>query len=95
MQLGVWDDDKIAIVKGDDNVNKYESKPGIFRNTCKTCGAFVYKTAGPGFNVVPLGALEGGDAGAIKPTCHIFVADKGDQDVMFPNLPQHDEFPAS
>ena len=94
MQLGVWDDDKIAIVKGDDNVNKYESKPGIFRNTCKTCGAFVYKTAGPGFNV-PLGALEGGDAGAIKPTCHIFVADKGDQDVMFPHLPQHDEFPAS
>mmetsp|Transcript_8677 Transcript_8677/g.19472 ORF Transcript_8677/g.19472 Transcript_8677/m.19472 type:complete len:134 (-) Transcript_8677:130-531(-) len=91
MQLAVFADDKIEVTRGDENVNKYQSKPGIFRNSCKTCGAFVYKTGGKDFNVVPLGAMKG--APMIKPSCHIFVSDKGDQDVMFPELPQHDAFP--
>lgn len=43
MQLAVFADDKIEVTRGDENVNKYQSKPGIFRNSCKTCGAFVYK----------------------------------------------------
>ena len=33
-----------------------------------------------------------GDA-PVKPTCHIFVKDKGNQEIMFPELPQHQEFP--
>lgn len=94
MQLGVWDDDKISTTSkgGDDALIKYESKPGVFRNSCGTCGAFVVKTAGPGFNVVPLGALSGT---VVKPTCHIFVADKGNQSCFegVADLPQHDEFP--
>eukprot|EP00970_Alexandrium_tamarense_P016213 scaffold6263_cov192-Alexandrium_tamarense.AAC.18 len=49
------------------------------------------RTGGKDFNVVPLGAMKG--APMIKPSCHIFVSDKGDQDVMFPELPQHDAFP--
>jgi hypothetical protein len=87
MQLGVWDD--IQVLKGEDNLNKYEGMPGVFRNTCKTCGSFCYKVLGNGAKVAPLGTLDP----VVKPTCHIFVADKGNQDIMFPELPQHDGFP--
>lgn len=29
---------------------------------------------------------------SVKPTCHIFVGSKGDTDLSFPELPQHDAF---
>ena len=90
MQLGVFE--KLEVVKGDDQLIKFEAVEGskVFRNTCKICGSFCYKVLGDGSKVAPLGALSGN---AVKPTCHIFVADKGNQEVMFPELPQHDGFP--
>ena len=91
MQLGVWGSDKLKAVKGDDTLIKYESTSGTFRNACSKCGAFCYKVLGNGAKVAPLGALSGADP--IKPTCHIFVRHKGNQDIPFPELPQHDEFP--
>ncbi|GAX23013.1 hypothetical protein FisN_15Hh089 [Fistulifera solaris] len=90
MQLGVWSD--VEIIKGGDDLIGFEKTPGsgVVRNSCAKCGSFCYKIL-PSGKVAPLGALEGGPT--VKPTCHIFVADKGDQDVMFPELPQHDAFP--
>lgn len=90
MQLGVYKPENFQVIKGDDGLIKYESTPGVFRNSCKTCGAFCYKVLGNGAPVAPLGALSGE---VVKPTCHIFVADKGNQEVMFPELTQHDGFP--
>jgi hypothetical protein len=86
MQLGVWND--ITVLKGQDNLIKYSGSPEVYRNSCKTCGSFCYKLMGDGANVVPLGMLDP----VVKPTCHICVADKGNQDIMFPELPQHEGF---
>jgi hypothetical protein len=88
MQLGIFPN--FEVLKGDDQLIKYASTEGsVYRNSCKNCGSFCYKVLPDGAKVAPLGALEP----AIKPTCHIFVKDKGEQDVMFPDLPQHDAFP--
>ncbi|KAK1743334.1 hypothetical protein QTG54_005955 [Skeletonema marinoi] len=87
MQLGVFQN--FEVLKGDDQLIKYASTSGAFRNSCQNCGSFCYKVLPDGVKVAPLGALEP----KIKPTCHIFVKDKGSQDVMFPELPQHDAFP--
>lgn len=94
MHLGIFPNFKV--LKGDDNLIKYEHSEGIFRNSCRTCGSFCYKVAADGAKVAPLGALEGGPAGApaLKASCHIMCAHKGDNDIMFPEHPQHDEFPA-
>lgn len=90
MQLGVWPD--IQILNGKDDLIQFElnAGSGVVRHSCTKCGAFCYKIL-PSGKVAPLGALVGGSS--VKPTCHIFVADKGDQDIMFPELPQHDAFP--
>jgi hypothetical protein len=89
MQLGVFDD--LKIIKGEDSLIKYEGSSGVFRNSCSNCGSFCYKVLSNGAMVAPLGALEGDTV--VQPTCHIFVKDRGDQAIMFPELPQHDEFP--
>ncbi len=89
MQLGIFPG--FSVLKGDDGLMKYEASKGNFRNSCGKCGSYCYKVLADGAKVAPLGALKGGPV--IKPTCHIFAADKGDQDVMFPELPQHDAFP--
>lgn len=89
MQLGVWND--LKILSGEDDLIKYSGSSGVYRNSCNKCGSFCYKILGNGAKVAPLGALEGGPV--VKPTCHIFCKDKGDQEVMFPELPQHDAFP--
>lgn len=89
MQLGVWSPDHFKVLKGDDELIKYSSSGTVFRNSCSKCGSFCYKVLPDGNFVVPLGALDP----RVAPTCHIFVKDKGNQPVMFPELPQHDEFP--
>mmetsp|Transcript_114459 Transcript_114459/g.171154 ORF Transcript_114459/g.171154 Transcript_114459/m.171154 type:complete len:128 (-) Transcript_114459:166-549(-) len=88
MQLGIFPN--FEVVKGEDSLIKYESTKGVFRNSCGKCGAFCFKVLGDGSKVAPLGALSGDP---VKPTMHIFVADKGNQDIMFADLPQHDGFP--
>jgi len=90
MQLGVWSPDSFKVIKGDDELIKYASTDGkVYRNSCSNCGSFCYKVLPDGNFVAPLGALDP----LVKPTCHIFVKHKGNQPVMFPELPQHDEFP--
>lgn len=94
MQLGIFPDFKVVKGGGDDNLIGFKASPDseTTRYSCKKCGSFCYKVlGGGGGNVAPLGALTGGPV--VKPSCHIFVADKGDQVVMFPELPQHDAFP--
>lgn len=89
MQLGAFEN--FVVLKGDDTLISYEHNKGsgTYRKSCSKCGSFCYKTTASGANVVPLGTLDP----VVKPTCHIFVADKGNQEIMFPDLPQHDHFP--
>jgi hypothetical protein len=89
MQLGIFEN--FEVLKGDDSLIKYEhiKGGGVVRNSCSKCGSFCYKVLSNGAKVAPLGTLDP----VVKPTCHIFVAHKGNQEVMFPELPQHDEFP--
>jgi len=91
MQLGIFPE--LNVLKGADNLIAFKANPesATTRFSCKTCGSFCYKVLPDDAKVAPLGALEGGPV--VKATCHIFCADKGDQDVMFPELPQHDAFP--
>jgi hypothetical protein len=90
LQLGIFP--KLEVIKGEGDLLAFEKSPGsgVFRNSCKKCGSFCYKKIGADTLVAPLGALSGD---VIKPTCHIFVSDKGHQEIMFPELPQHQEFP--
>ena len=90
MQLAIFPE--LKVLQGSDNLIAYKADPTkeTIRHSCKTCGSFCYKLINGDTFVAPLGALEGD---VVKPTCHIFVADKGNQDVMFPELPQHDGFP--
>ena len=80
----------LEVLRGGDDLIRYEGSSGVFRNSCNKCGSFCYKQIGPDTLVAPLGALSGD---VVKPTCHIFVKDKGNQGIMFDDLPQHDEFP--
>eukprot|EP00281_Chroomonas_sp_CCMP1168_P024013 CAMPEP_0206231118 /NCGR_PEP_ID=MMETSP0047_2-20121206/10656_1 /ASSEMBLY_ACC=CAM_ASM_000192 /TAXON_ID=195065 /ORGANISM="Chroomonas mesostigmatica_cf, Strain CCMP1168" /LENGTH=126 /DNA_ID=CAMNT_0053654655 /DNA_START=26 /DNA_END=406 /DNA_ORIENTATION=- len=89
MQLGVWAPASFKVLKGDDSLIKYSGSANVFRNSCSKCGSFCYKILPDGNMVAPLGALDP----VVKPTCHIFCKDKGNQAVMFPELPQHDAFP--
>mmetsp|Transcript_41584 Transcript_41584/g.57871 ORF Transcript_41584/g.57871 Transcript_41584/m.57871 type:complete len:130 (+) Transcript_41584:72-461(+) len=90
MQLGVFP--KLEVMKGADDLIDFEANAGsnVHRFSCKKCGSFAYKKIGDDMLVAPLGALSGD---VIKPTCHIFVKHKGHQEIMFDDLPQHDEFP--
>jgi hypothetical protein len=91
MQLAIYD--SFEVIKGDEGLIAYEHTPGggTIRKACSKCGSFAYKILGTGAKVVPLGALSGDDA--VKPTCHIFCKHRGNQAIMFPELPQHDELP--
>jgi hypothetical protein len=93
MQLAGFPKDQFEILKGGEGLIVYAKNPdsGTVRYSCPKCGSFCYKDLGPDTRVVPLGALSGDTP--IKPTMHIFVGDKGNQDIMFPELPQHKGFP--
>ena len=89
MQLGIFEN--FAVLQGDDTLIKYENNKGsgVIRNHCSKCGSFCYKILGDGSKVAPLGTLDP----VVKPTCHIMVAHRGNQEIMFPELTQYDEFP--
>lgn len=91
MQLGIFEN--MEVLKGDDGLIEYENKPGsgTIRKSCSTCGSFCYKVIGGTTKVAPLGAMSGDEP--VKPTCHIFTEEKGSQQIMFPDLDQHDQFP--
>lgn len=90
MQLGIFPE--LKVLKGADNLIAYKTNPEkeTIRHSCKTCGSYCYKVIDGKTMVAPLGCLSGD---VVKPSCHIFCADKGNQAVMFPDLPQHDGFP--
>jgi hypothetical protein len=90
MQLAIFPE--LNVLKGEDNLLGFKLNPEgkSVRYSCKTCGSFCYKLLNGEVKVAPLGAMTGD---VVKPTCHIFVADRGNQEVFFPDLPQHDGFP--
>jgi hypothetical protein len=89
MQLGGWGGDNFVVLSGDDSLINYKSSASVTRHSCKNCGSFCYKSFANGTFVCPLGMLDP----VVAPTCHIYVASRGNQAIMFPELPQYDEFP--
>jgi len=87
MQLGVFPDFKV--LKGEDKLIKWTGNGTVFRYSCGTCGSFCYKAFEDGTMVAPLGSLEP----YVPPTCHIMVAHKGEQPIMFPELKQFENGP--
>jgi hypothetical protein len=88
MQLGIFMN--FEVLQGGDSLINYEHNKGsgVVRHNCSKCGSFCYKTLGKGPKAVPVGTLDP----VVKPVCNIFVAHRGNQEVMAPELPQYDEF---
>jgi hypothetical protein len=93
--LGIWTKMDISKGGGQDDIIKYvadEAKGGKnYRCSCSTCGSFCYGINREGnLYFVGLGGLEGGTS-AIKPAANIFVAHRGNQEILLPDLPQFEE----
>ncbi|KNC85974.1 hypothetical protein SARC_01878 [Sphaeroforma arctica JP610] len=92
-QVAGYTPEQFKLTKGEDNLIKYESAPSKFRHTCKTCGCMIYNILPNGLKVVPLGGINWADDGKpVVPNMHIFVGDKGLEDIT-DGLPQHESFP--
>ena len=81
----------VKVLQGGDSLINYEHSKGsgVVRHSCAKWGSFCNKTLGKGTKGVPLGTLDL----VVKPVCHIFVAHRDNQEIMFLELPQHDEVP--
>ena len=63
-------------LKGEHLITAYESSPGTYRTFCGRCGSSLITTfaAHPEYYGLPLGGLD--DDPGVKPTSHVYVADK-------------------
>lgn len=77
-------------LSGATSVARYESSPGVFRCFCPACGSPVPVIEDDEVTI-PAGGLEG-DPG-VRPSVHIFVADKAAWFEIRDGLPQHTAFP--
>jgi hypothetical protein len=81
---------KLGITKGKEQVLIFGDENASHNVRCKVCGSLLYPVVGDGdFVHVTLGKLV--DHPAVRPTAHIFVADKAPWFEITDNLPQHDE----
>lgn len=77
-------------LKGEASIARYASSPGIFRCFCPTCGSPVPVVEDDEVTL-PAGGIEG-DPG-VRPSLHIFTADKAAWYEIADALPQHRAFP--
>lgn len=79
------------LVKGEDNLETFQSSPGKKRCFCRTCGSHVIARfdARPGMLLIRAGSVDG-DPG-VRPGAHIWVAHKAPWYDILDNVPQHKE----
>lgn len=77
-------------LRGEADIARFESSPGVFRCFCPVCGSTV-PVIEDGEVTIPAGGIEG-DPG-VRPSVHIFVASKAPWYQIADGLPQHDGFP--
>ena len=82
------DRSKIRITTGADQVSIFGDANANHDVHCKGCGSFLYSVVGGGRVHVTLGTLI--DAPSIRPTAHIFVADKAPWFEITDSLPQYE-----
>jgi hypothetical protein len=78
-------------LRGQDQVQRYESSPGFSRAFCGRCGSIVPGDEAQGVVFVPLGNVDG-DPG-VRAEMHIFTATKAPWWDIGDTLPQHAAFP--
>ena len=84
--------DSFRLVRGAEDVARYESSPGIFRPFCRHCGSVVASgDVFQGLVTVPAGPLD--DDPGVRPVAHIFIASKASFTVIRDELPKFDAFP--
>ena len=83
------------ITEGADALTAYESSPGKFRCFCSRCGAHIYARmeARPEVVVLRVGTFD--DDPGIRPSAHIWVADKAPWYEITDDLPQFEGYPDS
>ncbi len=80
------------LVRGDECIASYESSPGFHRPFCSRCGSpLPIEPPDGNFIVMPAGSLEG-DPG-LRPSMHVFVADKAAWDEITDDLQCFDAYP--
>jgi hypothetical protein len=81
------------LVRGSEQIARFESSPGAFRKFCRRCGSVVTDgvAAWQDFTFMPAGALD--DDPGIRPVGHIFVASKVPWFDITDDLPRFDAFP--
>ena len=82
---------KLNITRGQEQILIFGDAQANHDVHCQVCGSLLYSVVHDGKRVhVTLGTLV--DTPAIRPTAHIFVADKAPWFEITDNLPQHDGF---
>jgi hypothetical protein len=82
------------LVSGDDLLTFFESSPGTHRGFCRVCGSPILSKfdAYPSVLGLSLGALD--DDPGVRPTMHVYVADKAPWHVISDDLAQFAQGPA-
>lgn len=85
--------DAFRLSHGDELLAEYESSPGVFRVSCRTCASPLYsrRPAQPDVLRVRIGTLDT-DIGAPR-FMHIFAGSKADWYAIHDDAPQHDTRP--
>jgi hypothetical protein len=81
------------VVRGGEQIARFESSPGSFRKFCRRCGSVVTDAdaAWQDFTFMPVGAFD--DDPGVRPVGHIFVASKAPWVDIADDLPRFDAFP--
>jgi hypothetical protein len=79
---------ELRITKGENHVFIFGDRTANHDVHCKICGSFMYSAVGNNRAHVTLGTLT--DAPTIRPTAHIFVADKAPWFQITDSLPQYE-----
>ncbi|MBW4450008.1 MAG: GFA family protein [Spirirestis rafaelensis WJT71-NPBG6] len=81
-------------LRGEDLITSYKSSEKNLRNFCRVCGSNVPSVFPKTNHVrIPMGTLD--DDAGIKPSVHIFVADKAPWFEISDRLPQYTAMPDS
>lgn len=83
---------QFTLTSGDGCLERYESRPGVFRSFCKRCGSslFYENREEPGQLHVALGTIDGFTT---KPRSHIFVRSKAPWYDIDDDLPRFEAYP--
>jgi hypothetical protein len=81
------------LLRGGEQIERFESAPGSFRKFCRRCGSPVTDTepAYQDFTFMPAGPLD--DDPGLRPVGHLFVASKAPWYEIPDDLPRFDAFP--